>query len=188
MRGGKVHYDEMRPKGVADDGRQIDMEGDEVVYREMTGVESIEEQVVEAQAVMADVQAVVTDVQAVETDVQAVETDVQAVKTEAQRPLPEVLTTEQAMVYWRRLMAAGFVDENCQLLPNTSRRQACDIVDMFAQRMGAEPVKWKLFEDFWGKKNLAQDWSRLQTARLVKGKEWKPRRYDDIAAVFEQPV
>ena len=172
MRGGKVQYDEMRPKGMPDDGRQIEMEGEEVVYREMAGVESIEEQVVEAQTV-EETQTVIADAQTVE---------------EAARPLPEVLTTEQAMVYWRRLMAAGFVDENCQLLPDTSRRQACDIVDMFAQRMGAEPVKWKLFEDFWGKKNLAQDWSRLQTARLVKGKEWKPRRYDDIAAVFEQPV
>ena len=178
MRGGKVRYDEMCPKGVPDDGRTGEMEGEEVVYREMAGVESIEEQVVEA--VVPEVQAVVEGVQ---TAVEA-----QPTLPEAARPLPALLTTEQAMVYWQRLMAAGFVDENCQLLPATSRRQACDIVDMFAQRVGAEPVKWKLFEDFWGKKNLAQDWSRLQTARLVKGKAWKPRRYDEIKDIFEQPV
>ena len=165
MRGGKVRYDEMRPKGVADDDRQIEMDGEEAVYREMAGVESIEEQVVEAQTV---------------EETQTVIADVQAVETETQRPLPEVLTTEQAMVYWRRLMAAGFVDENCQLLSTTNRLQTWYIAEIFAEKVGMEDTKWKLFEDCWGVKNLAQYKLRSQdNGRL-------PARYDEIDRLFEE--
>lgn len=172
MRGGKVRYDEMCPKGVPDDGRTVEMEGEEVVYREMAGVESIEEQVVEA--VVPEVQAVVERVQ---TAVEA-----QPALPEAVRPLPEVLTTEQAMVYWQRLMAAGFVDDNCQLLPTTNRLQTWYIAEVFAEKLGMKAVKWKLFEDCWGVKNLAQYKLRSQdNGRL-------PARYDEIDRLFEEEV
>ena len=150
MRGGKVQYDEMRPKGMPDDGRQIEMEGEEVVYREMAGVESIEEQVVE--------------------------TGVRAAVPE----MPAMLATEQAMVYWQRLMAAGFVDENCQLLPTTNRLQTWYIAEVFAEKLGMKAVKWKLFEDCWGVKNLAQYKLRSQdNGRL-------PARHDEIDRLFEE--
>lgn len=179
MRGSKVHYIEVRSKGVAADDRQIDMDGDDVSYTETNGVESIKEQAVEVQTAETEVQKVNTEVQKVETEVQKVETEAQTAETKVQKVNIEVLTTEQAMVYWRRLMAAGFVDENCQLRPDTSRRQACDIADMFARKMGEEATKWKLFETYWGKKHLAQYKLRSQDNGKL------PARHNEIDRLFK---
>ena len=38
--------------------------------------------------------------------------------------LPTNLTSEEAMKYWKRLQEAGFVDTDCKLLPDTTRKQA----------------------------------------------------------------
>ena len=41
------------------------------------------------------------------------------------------LNSEVAMIYWQRLMALGFVDENCKLKPETSRQQRCILLSLF---------------------------------------------------------
>ena len=95
-----------------------------------------------------------------------------------EREKPNELKSEKAMKYWKRLMALGFVDENCQLLPGTSRQQAMYIVEPFAEKLGLKK-QWKPFEDFWGINNLAQEkWKFLQTGML-------PPRFKEIGAVFE---
>ena len=51
------------------------------------------------------------------------------------------------------------------------------IADVFADRLGLK-AKWKLFEDFWGIKNLAQEkWEMQQTGVL-------PPRYQEIDRIF----
>ena len=76
------------------------------------------------------------------------------------------LNSEVAMIYWQRLMALGFVDENCKLKPETSRQQAMYIVEPFSGVLGLKN-KWKDFEDFWGIKNLAQEkWTFRQTGAM----------------------
>lgn len=73
------------------------------------------------------------------------------------------LASEKAMIYWKRLQEAGFVDADGQLLPTTSRKQAMCIAESFAEKMGIQS-KWKTFERFWGISNLAQEkWDLLQT-------------------------
>ena len=78
-----------------------------------------------------------------------------------------VLKSEKAMKYWKRLMDLGMVDENCQLLPSTTRQQAMYIVEPFAEKLGLKR-QWKAFEDFWGIKNLAQEkWKFQQIGALT---------------------
>lgn len=92
--------------------------------------------------------------------------------------LPEVLATEEARVYWQRLMEQDFVDEYCQLLPDTTRQQAVLIAELFAEKLGIK-TKWKTFEDFWGINNLAQE--RIKRTELGK----LPSRSEDIGAIFD---
>lgn len=88
------------------------------------------------------------------------------------------LKSEKAMKYWKRLMKLELVDNNCQLLPGTSRQQAMYIVEPFAEKLGLKK-QWKPFEDFWGIKNLAQEkWKFQQTAIL-------PPIHQDIDDVFK---
>lgn len=87
------------------------------------------------------------------------------------------LNSEVAMIYWQRLMALGFVDENCKLMPGTSRQQAMYIAEPFSDVLGLKN-KWKDFADFWGIKNLAQEkWTFQQTGAM-------PARYQEIDSVF----
>ena len=89
-----------------------------------------------------------------------------------------ILKSEKAMKYWKRLIELGLVDNNCQLLPETSRQQAMYIVEPFAEKLGLKKL-WKPFEDFWGIKNLAQEkWRFQQTAVL-------PPIHKEIDKVFE---
>lgn len=89
-----------------------------------------------------------------------------------------ILKSEKAMKYWKRLIGLGLVDNNCQLLPETSRQQAMYIVEPFAEKLGLKKL-WKPFEDFWGIKNLAQEkWRFQQTAVL-------PPIHKEIDKVFE---
>ncbi len=100
-------------------------------------------------------------------------------------PLPEqeeklsgVLASEEAMRYWKRLQEAGFVDERCQLKPETTRKQAMYIAEVFAERLGIGS-KWKTFERLWGISNLAQEkWDFQQTGTL-------PSRSKEIDRIFE---
>ena len=98
------------------------------------------------------------------------------VKTEK----PEVddcLTSPAAMKYWKRLEEQGFVDSDCQLLPETSRRQAMYIADLFSDKLGLK-AKWKPFETLWGISNLAQEKYKMQETGSM------PKRYKDIDKVF----
>lgn len=98
------------------------------------------------------------------------------VKTEK----PEVddrLTSPAAMKYWKRLEEQGFVGHDCQLLPETSRRQAMYISDLFSDKLGLK-AKWKPFETLWGISNLAQEKYKMQETGSM------PKRYRDIDKVF----
>lgn len=93
--------------------------------------------------------------------------------------LPKPLATERAQVYWQRLQDAGFVDADCQLTPETSRRQAMYIAEAFAEKLGIH-AKWSLFQQLWNLKNLAQEkWSFQQTAQM-------PPRSKEIDAIFDE--
>ena len=92
--------------------------------------------------------------------------------------LSGVLASEEAMKYWKRLQQKGFVDERYQLKPETTRKQAMYIAEVFAERLGIGS-KWKTFERLWGISNLAQEkWDFQQTGTL-------PSRSKEIDRIFE---
>lgn len=89
----------------------------------------------------------------------------------------ETISESEADKYWKRLIEAGFVDYNHQLLPDTSRKQAMYIAELFAERLGHKN-KWKYFEQIWHISNLAQEkWSLQQNGVM-------PMRYKEIDAIF----
>ena len=69
--------------------------------------------------------------------------------------LPEVLSTEDAMVLWEKVLRAGYVDENYQ--PLISRTQSALLADAIAERLGIRE-KWKMFEALWNRKNMYRDY------------------------------
>ena len=107
---------------------------------------------------------------------QLIHQDLVKVMKEEKR-LPDELALEKPMVYWKRLQESRFVDNRFMLRADISRKQAMYIADVFADRLGLK-AKWKLFEDFWGIKNLAQEkWEMQQTGVL-------PPRYQEIDRIF----
>lgn len=88
------------------------------------------------------------------------------------------LDSKQAKVYWQRLRAAGFVDDNCMLLSTTTRQQTWYIAELFAEKLNLTSVKWKTFQDFWNIKNLAQEKQHAQDTGVL------PSRFKDIDEVF----
>ena len=97
---------------------------------------------------------------------------------EGSQPLPEALSTAEAMKYWKRLQELGFVDSDRKLLPDTSRKQAMYIADVFSDKLKLK-AKWKPFERLWGIGNLAQEKYKMIETGIA------PRRQKDIAKVFE---
>ena len=94
------------------------------------------------------------------------------------RKEPSPLMTDGARKYWQRLQQAHFVDADCRLLPDTTRKQAMYIADLFADKLRLTS-KWKPFQDLWGINNLAQEkWEVQQTGTL-------PSRYYEIDKIFE---
>lgn len=92
--------------------------------------------------------------------------------------LQDELASDKAKKYWQRLIDYGFVDENYQLLPETTRKQAMYIAEAFAEKMRMTS-KWKPFERLWDIKNLAQEkWDFQQTGTF-------PIRYKEIDKIFE---
>ena len=71
--------------------------------------------------------------------------------------LPDVLSTEEAMVLWEKAQAAGWIDGNYQ--PLISRTQAALLADAMAERLGIRE-KWKVFETLWNRKNMYNDYYR----------------------------
>jgi hypothetical protein len=74
---------------------------------------------------------------------------------EASKILPEVLSTDKAMVLWKKAQEAGYVDENFQ--PLISRTQAALLADAMAKRLGIKE-KWKVFEGLWNRRNMYRDY------------------------------
>ena len=101
-----------------------------------------------------------------------------AQKNEEERCLlPDMLATDLAMRYWERLQQAGFVDEYFQLSPNTTRKQAMYIADMFSEKLQLRS-KWKPFQDLWHINNLAQEkWDMQETGK-------NPLRLEELEDVF----
>ena len=97
---------------------------------------------------------------------------------DCQNGLTGKLASEEAMKYWKRLQTAGFVDGNCQLMKETTRKQAMYIAELFAERLSIKS-KWKTFEQLWGISNLAQEkWDMLETGS-------SPSRSKEIDKIFE---
>ena len=88
------------------------------------------------------------------------------------------LESDEAKKYWLRLEKAGFVDANGALMPETTRKQAMYIAELFAERLGIKS-KWKTFEQQWSISNLAQEkWDMQETGSM-------PSRSKEIDKIFE---
>lgn len=93
--------------------------------------------------------------------------------------LPDVLATGIAMKYWQRLQQAGFVDKHYQLVPDTTRKQAMYIADVFSDKLQMRS-KWKPFQDLWHINNLAQEkWEMQETGKT-------PNRSEGIEKIFNE--
>ena len=102
------------------------------------------------------------------------------VGNETRTEKPEIdnsFTSPAAIRYWKRLEEQGFVGPDCQLLPETTRRQAMYIADLFSDKLMLKS-KWKPFENLWGISNLAQEKYKMQETGAM------PKRYKDIDKVF----
>ena len=70
------------------------------------------------------------------------------------------------------------MDEDCQLMPGITRKQAMYIADVMSDKLGLRS-KWKPFQTLWGISNLAQEkWACRQTGTL-------PSRYEEIDDILE---
>ena len=69
--------------------------------------------------------------------------------------LPDVLSTEEAMVLWEKVQTAGYVDDNYQ--PMISRTMSALLADAMAKQLGISE-KWKVFEALWNRKNMYRDY------------------------------
>jgi hypothetical protein len=69
--------------------------------------------------------------------------------------LPAELSTDEAMVLWKKAQKAGFVDEHYQ--PLISRTQAAVLAHAMAQILGIKN-KWKVFETLWKRKGMYRDY------------------------------
>ena len=88
------------------------------------------------------------------------------------------LESDEAKKYWLRLEEAGFTDANCALMPETTRKQAMYIAELFAEKIGIKS-KWKTFEQLWGISNLAQEkWDMQETGST-------PSRSKEIDKIFD---
>ena len=76
--------------------------------------------------------------------------------SEDTKSLPRELATDEAMALWRKVQAAGYVDEHYQ--PTVSRTQAALLADAMAERLGIKE-KWKVFEGLWNRKYMRSDYN-----------------------------
>ena len=104
--------------------------------------------------------------------------DMTALRVAKENALPRELGTAEAMPYWQQLQEKGFVEKNFRLAAETTRKQAMYIAEAFAEKLRLRS-KWKLFEELWGLKNLAQEkWDFQQTGVM-------PSRYKEIDEIFK---
>ena len=76
--------------------------------------------------------------------------------------LPDTLSTEKAMVLWKKAQDAGFVDNNYQ--PLISRTLSAVFANEMARRLEIRN-KWSIFEKLWHRKNMRSDYNTAQTQR-----------------------
>ena len=69
--------------------------------------------------------------------------------------LPPSLSTDEAMVIWKKAQDAGWIDDNYQ--PTISRTQAALLADAMAERLGIRE-KWKVFETLWNRTKMYKDY------------------------------
>ena len=69
--------------------------------------------------------------------------------------LPPSLSTDEAMVIWKKAQDAGYVDDNYQ--PLISRTQAAILANAIVRILGLRP-KWKLFEILWNRRDMYHDY------------------------------
>ena len=74
--------------------------------------------------------------------------------SEMSKSLPDELTTDEAMILWRKAQRAGYVNEHYQ--PLISRTQAALLADAMAERLDIKE-KWKVFEALWHRRNMHKD-------------------------------
>ena len=93
--------------------------------------------------------------------------------------IPAEFLTPEAEELWERLRLAGFIREDGYLLaPDVSANQAAYIADRMAERLGLKRGKWKMFQQIWGTRNMAQlagSWQ--QTGKL-------PPKHKEIDAMI----
>ena len=83
----------------------------------------------------------------------------------------DILISERAKKYWKKLQEKEFVDKDHKLLPTTTRQQAMLIADNFSMTLKLK-AKWKPFERLWGINNLAQEkWAHLETGNEISRAE-----------------
>lgn len=69
--------------------------------------------------------------------------------------LPPQLSTDLAMVLWKKAQDAGYVDAKYQ--PLISRTQAALLADAMAKRLGIRE-KWKVFGELWRRTKMYKDY------------------------------
>lgn len=90
--------------------------------------------------------------------------------------MPEVLQTEDAMVYWQRLQNAGFVDVNFQPI-GLNKAQMMYIADCMSDKLRLR-YKWSPFEKLWHVTRLADaKYEMMRTGDV-------PARSSDILSIF----
>ena len=76
--------------------------------------------------------------------------------------LPAELSTNKAMVLWKKAQDAGIVDEHYQ--PLLSRTLSAVFAYEMAKRLEIRN-KWSIFENLWHRKNMRSDYNTAQTQR-----------------------
>lgn len=69
--------------------------------------------------------------------------------------LPEVLATPEAMILWKKVQDAGYVDERYQ--PILSRPEAALLAFEMAKILDIDD-QWKAFETLWNRRNMSRDY------------------------------
>ena len=89
-------------------------------------------------------------------EAQIVEDEVKGVVGQECEEIPTVLLTEEAQLLWEKLRKGGFIAANgYALAEGVSNNQAAYIADYIAGKLNIKN-KWKVFEQLWGIKHMAQ--------------------------------
>lgn len=96
--------------------------------------------------------------------------------TDNPKELPYELSTPKAMMYWKKLRDGGWVDERWQRTEKMSLSAAGFTVHCFAQVLNLVGG-WAMFENFWGCKNLQQEYNKI--------KYQTPKKCESLKIIFD---